>query len=253
MLKVLIIEDESISSKYIISLLNKCFPDKFIIEKELDNIVETISWFKNNEIPDLIFMDIQLSDGVCFEIFKEVEIYCPIIFTTAYDAYAIKAFKTSGIDYLLKPITEKEFHRAVSKFFKMRELNMDLKHASNNIHKLNLDVAKVYKDRFLVKLGNKYTPIKIKDIAYFYKDDITFAKSFSGNVYPMNNSLSHIENSIDETLFFRANRTFLVNIDAIDYLSQYKPGQLTIKVKPKFDDLIVLSQERSSHLKSILN
>ncbi len=253
MLKVLIVEDESISSKYIVSLLDKFFPDKFIVQKELDSILEVITWFKKNESPDLIFMDIQLSDGICFEIFKQIEIYSPIIFTTAYDAYAIKAFKTSGIEYLLKPITEKDFQHAVTKFLRMRAFNKDSQENNAKIHELNLETAKIYKDRFLVKLGNKYTPIKIKDIAYFYKDDITFAKCFSGNVYPMSNSLSYIENAIDEKLFFRANRTFLVNIDAIDYLSQYKPGQLTIKVKPKFDDLIVLSQEKSSHLKSFLN
>ena len=253
MLNVLIVEDETISSSYIVSLLCKYFPSKFTIQKEIDNVVETITWLKNNDALDLIFMDIQLSDGICFEIFNHVQVISPIIFTTAYDEYAIKAFKTSGIDYILKPITEKDFCQAIAKFFKMRELNTNQEQNIDKIQHLKLNHSKAYKDRFLIKLGNKYTPIKIENIAYFYKDDITFAKCFSGNVYPINNSLSHIENSVDENRFFRANRTFLVNIDAIDYLSQYKPGQLTIKVKPKFDDLIILSQEKSSYLKSLLN
>ena len=252
MIKVLIIEDEIILSNHVVALLNKYYQNQFIVKKQIDSISETISWLGNNS-PDLVFMDIQLSDGICFEIFNEIEIRCPIIFTTAFDEYAIEAFKTSGIDYLLKPLKEKDFHQAIEKFFKIRRNSIDYQTENENIRSLKLHDKKIYKDRFLVKLGNKYTPIQIKDIAYFYKDDITFAKSFSGNVYPISNSLSHIENAVDINLFFRANRTFLVNINAIEYLSQYKPGQLTIKVKPKFDELIILSQEKSSHLKSILN
>ncbi len=253
MIKVLVIEDEIISSNYIVSLIERHFSGKFKVEQEVDSILDTISWIKSNGMPDLIFMDVHLSDGICFEIFNQIEITCPIIFTTAYDKYAIKAFKTNSIDYLLKPILLDDFAFAVEKFLKLQNNSEQNLLENDRIRSLQLNSQKIYKERFLVKLGNKYTPIKIKDIAYFYKDDITFAKSFNGNVYPMSSSLSHIENSIDISMFFRANRTFLVNINAIEYLSQYKPGQLTIKVKPKFDELIVLSQEKSSNLKAMLN
>jgi DNA-binding LytR/AlgR family response regulator len=250
--KVLIVEDEIILSNHLSLLLNKLYPNELVVEQQLDNISETINWLNKNT-PDLIFMDIQLSDGLCFEIFNKINVNCPVIFTTAFDQYAIKAFKTNGIDYLLKPIKETDLKLALNKFFSI--LKKIHNHSSENekIRFLKFENEKSYKDRFLVKLGNKYTPIQIKDIAYFYKDEITFAKSFDGNTYPLNKSLSNIESSVDDKLFFRANRTFLVNINAIEYLSQYKPGQLTIRVKPKFDELIILSQEKSSYLKAMLN
>ncbi|MDO5977963.1 LytR/AlgR family response regulator transcription factor [Flavivirga spongiicola] len=253
MVKVVVIEDESVSSNYIVSLLSKYCSQGFRVEKEIDNIIDAVSWFINNDSPDLIFMDIHLSDGLCFEIFNKVDINCPIIFTTAYDEYAIKAFKTNGIDYLLKPITEKDFYQAIMKFLKIRRDKRSQLIENEKVSLLNLDKEKLYKKRFLVKLGNKYTPLKVEDIAYFYKDDIVFIRSFDGNNYPINNSLSSIENSIDSNMFYRVNRKILVNINAIEYLSQYKPGQLVLKVKPKFEELIILSQEKSSHLKSLLN
>ncbi len=252
MVKVVVVEDESVSSDYIINLLDKYCSDRFTVEKELDNIVDAVKWFTDNDCPDLIFMDIHLSDGLCFEIFNRVEISCPIIFTTAFDEYAIKAFKTNGIDYLLKPITEKDFYQAIIKFFKIRRDTDSQLKENEKINALELDKLKVYKERFLVKLGNKYTPLKTDDIAYFYKDDIVFVKSFDGNNYPISNSLSNIEKTLDSNIFFRANRKILVNINAIEYLSQYKPGQLVIRVKPKFEDVIILSQEKSSQLKFLL-
>ncbi|TGV01177.1 LytR/AlgR family response regulator transcription factor [Flavivirga rizhaonensis] len=244
MVKVVVIEDESVSSNYIVSLLSKYCSDGFILEKEIDNIVDAVRWFINNDSPDLIFMDIHLSDGLCFEIFNKVEISCPIIFTTAYDEYAIKAFKTNGIDYLLKPITEKDFYQAIMKFLKIRRDKQS--QINERVSLLNLDKEKLHKKRFLVKLGNKYTPLKAEDIAYFYKDDIVFIRSFDGNNYPVNSSLTSIENSIDPNMFIRVNRKILVNINAIEYLAQYKPGQLVLWVKPKFEELIILSRKIKS-------
>lgn len=253
MIRVLIIEDEIISSKHIANLLHNYCPKTFKVEKELDSIIDTIEWFANNDCPDLIFMDIHLSDGLCFETFNKVEINCPIIFTTAYDDYAIKAFKTNSVDYLLKPITQKNFDQAVSKFLKLRKNGNSKLINNETILNLNSKKEETYKERFLVKLGNKYTPLKVKDIAYFYKDDIVFARSFDGNSYPVNSSLSSIETSLNSDIFIRVNRKIIINIEAIDYLAQYKPGQLTIKVSPKFEEIITLSQERSSYLKSLLN
>ncbi len=254
MIRILIIEDEPISSKHIINLLNSYLKNTFTIEAEIDSVLEATKWLLINEKPDLIFMDINLSDGSCFDILNKLDVNCPIIFTTAYDEYAIKAFKTNSIDYLLKPISRKDFNQALAKFFKLKKSNSHQMSISNKMSLKNLNNPAIsYKERFLVKLGNKYTPLKIEDIAYFYKDDIVFIKSFNGNSYPINSSLTTIETSICPNVFFRANRKILINIEAIDYLAQYKPGQLTIKVSPKFDEVIVLSQEKSSHLKTLLN
>lgn len=121
MIKVVIIEDEIMLSDYIVELLDKyCSSENFIIESKIENILDAIDWFKNNDNPDLIFMDVHLSDGHCFEIFEKVKISSPIIYTTAYDEHIIKAFKTTAVDYLLKPITEKDFYNAIVKFLKMR-------------------------------------------------------------------------------------------------------------------------------------
>ncbi len=254
MLRILIIEDEPISSKHIINLLNSYSKNTFYIDAEIDNVIDATNWLLLNEAPDLIFMDINLSDGSCFDVLNKLDVTCPIIFTTAYDEYAIKAFKTNSIDYLLKPITQTSFNQALTKFFKLKKTNLNQTNSYNKISLKDLNSSSTnYKERFLVKLGNKYTPLKTEDIAYFYKDDIVFVKSFSGNSYPINSSLTTIETSICPNAFFRANRKILINIDAIDYLAQYKPGQLTIKVSPKFDEVIVLSQEKSSHLKTLLN
>ncbi len=253
MVRVVVIEDENISSNYIVTLLKKYCSDKFIVENEIDNIVEAVNWFLDNDVPDLIFMDVHLSDGLCFEIFNKVEISCPIIFTTAYDEYAIKAFKANGIDYLLKPITEKDFYQSIMKFFKIRRDRTAQLKENEKIRLLDINTSKNYKERFLVKLGNKYTPLKTENIAYFYKDSLVFIRDFNGNNYPISTSLSNIESTIDSSLFFRANRKILVNINAIDYLAQYKPGQVAIKVKPRFEEVIVLSQEKSSQLKALLN
>ncbi len=121
MIKVLIVEDEVILGDHLVNLLNKyCSSVTFDIEEQIESIVGTIAWFEKNDCPDLIFMDVHLSDGVCFEIFNKVEVTCPIIYTTAYDEHVIEAFKTNGIDYLLKPIGEKDFYQTIVKFLKMR-------------------------------------------------------------------------------------------------------------------------------------
>ena len=139
------------------------------------------------------------------------------------------------------------------KFLKIRRDNVNQLKENEKLRHLSLNKKKKYKERFLVKLGNKYTPIKIEDIAYFYKDDLVFIRSFNGNNYPISSSLSSIESAIDLSMFIRVNRKILVNINAIEYLAQYKPGQLVIRVKPKFEEVIVLSQEKSSQLKALLN
>ena len=123
MIKVVIIEDEIVLSNHVVNLLDKYCSTTFRVEKQIDNIIDAVEWFKNHGSPDLIFMDIHLSDGICFEIFKEVKICSPIVYTTAYEEHIIKAFKTSGIDYLLKPITEKDFYQTIVKFFKMRRVD----------------------------------------------------------------------------------------------------------------------------------
>ncbi|TGV01182.1 LytR/AlgR family response regulator transcription factor [Flavivirga rizhaonensis] len=202
MVRVLIIEDETISSKHIINLLKDYSSETFIMEAITESVLDTIKWFMNNDDCDM--------------------------------------------DRLLKIISQKNSDPSISKLLRLK------KKAKKN-KSLKTEDRKIDKERFLVKLGKKYIPLKTEDIAYFYKDDIVFAKSFNGNSYPINSSLNTIESLIDTNTFFRVNRKMIININAIEYLAQYRPGQLTIKVSPKFEEIIILSQEKSSGLKALLS
>lgn len=250
--KAIIIEDESSAQKHLTKLLLSS--DKnIVIEKTISAVEDAVTYLKHN-LPDLIFMDIHLSDGLSFDILEEVEVNCPIIFTTAYDKYAIKAFKTSGIDYLLKPITNEDLKSALKKYYKQKvifteelflkkiELFNLLKQESNS----------KYLERFLLKLGNSLTPVKTENIAYFYRDEIVFAKNFEGKSFPMDDSLNQLQKKLNPKQFVRLSRQLLINIEAIKKLTSSEPGQVTIEVNPNYHEEIKISKERTSFLKSLL-
>ncbi len=254
MVKTVIIEDEVGAQNHLKKLLTKF--DAFHIEACLGTVSESIKWLNENIRPDLIFMDIQLSDGVSFEILEEVELECPIIYTTAYDQYAIRAFKTTGIDYLLKPITEEDLKQAINKFYKLKGANVQelQRKYIELVDAIKMEREVEYKQRFLLKTGNQLTPVHSLDIAYFFiKNEVVFAKLFNGQSYIIDDSLNRLEELIDPRTFFRVSRQVLTNLDAIKKLTTYKPGHLEIKLSPPFDERLQLSQERSSTLKRVLS
>lgn len=254
-MKALIVEDEQLIAKELQYKIKSVADDIDIVEV-LPSLKTAKKWFMNNAEPDLIFMDIQLSDGISFEIFETYKLSCPIVFTTAYDEYAMRAFKVNGVDYLLKPIDEDELKRAIDKCRTIVEsknpyptdianMSADFKNA-NPVH---------FKEKFVVNFRNQWLPVNVKDIACFMRDSLNYIYTFKGEYYSFDfNTLEEVEEVIDPNLFYRANRQFIVHIDAINSVKALENQKLTIKLKEpnqKFD--IDISREKAPAFKKWLN
>jgi len=251
-MKVLIVEDEHLASQKLKQLLLK-IDDSIQIMDILESVHATIDWISNHPRPDLIFMDIQLDDGVCFEIFNTIEINTPVIFTTAYDQYAIKAFKVNSVDYLLKPISGEDLAAALKKFNQRYPVE-DRQHEKINLLYDQL-VKKEYKSRFFVKLGTHFFSISTTDIACFYiRERSTFIKSKVGKNFDIDFSLEQVQSMVDPDQFFRINRIYIVNLDSITDIINYSTNRLKIKLKnfEHLEDLIV-SREKTSDFKQWLD
>ena len=252
-INVIIIEDESSATRHLENLL-QAIDRPFQIIATLSSVEQAVQWLRTKPHPDLLFMDIHLSDGLSFDILEEVAVECAIIFTTAYDQYAIQAFKTTGIDYLLKPITQADLEQSLSKFTKLQQKfneeiflqNLDI------LLQKSINTQQEYKQQFLLKSANALVPVSIDQIAYFYREDLVFARTFKQQSYVMDESLNYLQTQLDPKQFLRLNRKFLVNKSAIKKLIPTKPGRLQIKVEPTFQQEIHLSQERSSWLRRVL-
>lgn len=248
-MNVLIIEDELAATRRLSKLLNELEPECRIIA-ELDSIETSVAWLLQNNHPDLFFMDIHLADGSSFEIFKQVKITKPIIFTTAYDQYAINAFKVSAIDYLLKPIKKVDLEMALAKFSKMQAStsNIDYRVITDAILQ-QLGHSK----RFLVKVGNQMKIIEAKDAAYFYtQNKITYLVDQKGKKYPLDHPLDKLEEIIDPMSFFRVNRQFIVSVQAIKEMVSYSKSRVKIDLEPTCDLEVIVSTERSPLFKKWL-
>jgi two-component system response regulator LytT len=229
MIKTVIIEDESEAVVYLQRLLHECDSGVEVVQI-LNSVKEAINYLACNE-PELIFLDINLSDNFCFEIFEKVEIRCPIIFTTAYSEYAIKAFEQNSIDYLLKPISRTAVEKSITKFLNLGSPVLKYKEILNNP-----DFG--YKKRFLVRINNHLKTVNIDDIAYFYAEDkITFICQKKGNLIPIEYSLKRLEELLDPKYFFRINKKYIVHLEAIAEMYYVSKSKLKIKLNPLPDDL----------------
>ena len=223
-MNVLIIEDEKYARKRLIELL-KTIDKNIVVIDTLETIEESVNWFTANNEPDLIFMDIELDDGICFEIFEAVKIHIPIVFTTAYDEYAIRAFKVNSVDYLLKPVDIDDLRNALLKFKRINSYD------SNKIRIVLNELMTEYKSRFLVKIGNKYKSIPISNIScFFVQSNNTFLRTLEGKNYGIDNSLDYIEKIVNPTNFFRINRNFIINIDAITEFHKYSTSKYFLQI-----------------------
>lgn len=253
-MKVLIIEDEIRASEQLGILVKKNF-QSFNILAKLESVEDSIDWFKNNEAPDLIFMDIQLADGLSFEIFDEVKIVSPVIFTTAYDQYAIKAFKVNSIDYLLKPLVESDLVSAIEKFKTLQQLssnnNIDSQVLQNLVNQLTQDKKR---ERFIVKEGNSMSIVQIEDINFFYSEDgVSFLKTKNNKRFIVDMTLESIVKSVDEKLFFRINRHQIISIGSIEKIQPYFNNRLSIDISKGKDLKFLVSRNRVSHFKTWVN
>ena len=249
MIKILIVEDEIPAQINLKKLIDRCCPEGSVV-MTLTSVRSTVKWLEENpDGADVIFMDVELSDGICFEIFERVNINAHVIITTAYDNYAISAFKVNSRDYLLKPIGEEDLKRAWERCRESIESR-----ASANVEAL-LDMVsrahsvrdKEYKKRFIVKTGEKIIIIPVEDIAYcFSEDKSTYAVNRNGTRRLLDYSLDMVQEMLDPKLFFRISRSYIVSINAIENISKYLGTRLKLQLNPPSVDDVVVSRSRTS-------
>ncbi len=250
-MNVIIIEDEKPAARRLSRMLDKL---EVKVSTMLHSVEESINWFHNNEHPDLIFLDIQLSDGLSFEIFDEVAIDSSIIFTTAYDEYALQAFKLNSIDYLLKPIDEEDLKRAVTKFESRAPQSQNVQVNFEDIKKLLTNpLEREFKKRFTVKVGQHLKMIPIDTIECFYSENKgTYIHTTDNRDYLIDLTLEQLENELEPKTFFRISRKFFVNINAIKDMVSYTNSRLQIKLTTYKDQDVIVARERVRDFKDWL-
>ncbi len=242
-MNVIIIEDEKPAARRLSRLLSDLGIE---VATMLHSVDESIEWFQNNPQPDLIFLDIQLSDGLSFEIFDVVDVKSAIIFTTAYDEYALQAFKLNSIDYLLKPIDDEELESAVKKYRNFKPENQKITVDFNDIKKLlENPLEREYKKRFTVKVGQHLKIINADDVECFYSENKgTYAATSDGRNYLLETTLEQLEEELSPKVFFRVSRKFYVNINQIADIISYTNSRLQIKLKRFNEHEVIVSRER---------
>lgn len=247
-MKIAIIEDETLAAERLEELIKEVQPDAKIT-KNLTSVADSIVWLKSNR-PDLIFLDIQLSDGIGFSIFEEIKDNIPVIFTTAYDKYAIRAFKLNSIDYLLKPIKFSELENALQKFRELKNVyHPDFSQVLNILKKEDVE----YKKRFLVRYSQIIQKVEVEDIAYFYAmEKSVFLTNFKNETLSIDYTLDKLQEIIDPGKFFRINRKMIINIKAIKKMYAYSRSRIKLDLAPPAPKNIeaLVSIERTSDFKN---
>lgn len=243
-MKILIIEDEDLAAQMLQKLIKEVEPEAEILAK-LQSIEESIDWLGNNPMPDLMFADIHLADGSAFVIFENVNVTCPVVFTTAYDEYALKAFEVNSIDYLLKPINREELLRAFNKFN-----NFGMKSISSKIPLAGGDESKKYKSYFLVPNRDRLIPMSINNIAYIYTGNKSVKVTMlDKSSFTLNLNMDEIMSQLDPTKFFRANRQFIVSKEAIKDLTVWFGSRLALNLKIETPEDVLVSKARVNEFK----
>ncbi|WP_422105240.1 LytR/AlgR family response regulator transcription factor [Winogradskyella sp.] len=250
-MNVIIIEDEKPSARRLQRMLKSLDVET---ETLLHSVEESIAWFQDNQHPDLIFLDIQLSDGLSFEIFETIEIKSAIIFTTAYDEYALQAFKLNSIDYLLKPIDEDELKTAIHQYKGTAQQQKSVTLDFNDIKKLLVNpIEREYKKRFSVKVGQHLKLINIEDIECIYSENKgTYAHTNEGRNYLLDMTLDQLEDELEPHVFYRISRKFYVNINAIKDIISYTNSRLQIKLNHFNEQEVIVARERVKDFKNWL-
>jgi two-component system LytT family response regulator len=248
-MKVVIVEDEIIAAQNLQRLITQANKDIEIIAT-LQSVEDSVEWFSVNPNPDLVFMDIHLSDGVSFSIFEKVKINAPIIFTTAYNEYALKAFEVNSIDYLLKPINSKDLERAINKFSQINKVQSSNEDVIANMLAMFKKEKDVYKSFFLIPYKDKFVPLSVNDIAYIYSENkIAKMVTFDNRTYSENTSLDEIQRQLDSLKFFRANRQFIISHKAIKDITIWFDSKLSVNLTVDIPEKIIVSRVRASEFK----
>ncbi|RAV98092.1 LytR/AlgR family response regulator transcription factor [Pseudochryseolinea flava] len=252
-MKVLIIEDEPQAAQRLENLVKSLVEHVVILDK-IDTVKKAVAWITTNEKPDLIFMDIQLADGISFLIFEQCEIISPVIFVTAYDAYALKAFKVNSIDYILKPVDKDELSAALKKFETLSGNDVKTKTVLHNIDQAVQMLTKKFKTRFMIKVGEHIRTIEVSNILYFFSQDkATFCYTSDNRQLILDYTLDQLEEMVDPAVFFRINRKFLVATQSIQDIISYTNSRLKLVVKGSTDNDIIVARERVQEFKDWLD
>jgi two-component system, LytTR family, response regulator LytT len=254
-MKILIVEDEELAVKKIRKTLAGVEPDAEVVAVT-DSILSTVNWLEENPAPDLILMDIELSDGQSFEIFNQTTIKSPVIFTTSYDEYALKAFKVNSIDYLLKPIQKEDLEAALQKLKQMKELYKTEETKSdvsidNLVKELQQKLQpKDYRKRFLVKHAQKLVSIEVEEIAYFFSDGrLNFFKTYDNRKFVVDYTMDELEDMLDPDKYFRISRSFYISVNSVDQIHDYFGNRLMLMLKPAVDKESIVSREKVTDFK----
>ena len=246
-MKVIIIEDEKPAAEKLVKAIQKADPS-IEVSAVLNSVRKSIEWLQQNPMPDLLFMDIELSDGLSFKIFETISINSPVIFCTAFDEYWQEAFEHNSIDYLLKPVKQEKLEAALNKYDKLKQ------HFASGFQQLlqwqQQGTGNGYKKRFLVKRGADYVSVKTDDIAYFYAaHKLVCMVNTSNQKFILDQSLADIEKQLDPAQFYRVNRKYLIQLNAIKKIKTYPKSKLQLEVEPVVNEDIIISQENVSAFK----
>ena len=252
-MQILIIEDEPQAVQWIERAVKELVPDAVIVGK-LDSIKRSVQWLKQQPSPDVILLDIQLADGISFEIFEQCEVKAPVIFTTAFDGYAIQAFKVNGIDYILKPVDKQELAVALEKAKKKKQAVNDSAVLLQNIGSAMKMLTKKYKSRFVIKVGEHIRTIETDTVLFFYSQEkTTFCTTTDNRNHILDYTLEQLAEMVDPERYFRVNRKYLVCSSAINDIIHYSNSRLRLVLKNSQDNDVIVSREKVQEFKSWLD
>ena len=252
-MNILIIEDEPQAAQRLETLVKELLPTSHILDK-IDSVKRSVQWFKNNPSPDLVLMDIQLADGTSFQIFEQCEVKCPVIFTTAYDEYALKAFKVNSIDYILKPVDKNELQLALKKLESLTGNSDGTRKLLNSIGEVVQKLSRKHKERFVIKVGEHLRTIEVKDILYFHSQDkATFCHTIDNRNHILDFTLEQLEEMIDPLAYFRVNRKYFVRAEAIQDIISYTNSRLKLVLRNSSDSDVIVARERVQEFKQWLD
>ena len=248
-MNVVIIEDELQATQRLENLIRSIEPDVVVLDR-IDTVKRAVEWFNQNQSPDLVFMDIQLADGISFMIFEQCKVKAPVVFTTAYDEYALKAFKVNSIDYILKPVDRDELKASFEKYRDLRSNDNHTETILNNIGEAMKMLTKKFKTRFVIKVGEHLRTVEVNDIQYFYSQEkATFCVTEDKRHLVLDYTLEQLEDMVDPSLFYRINRKYLVSSDAIQDIISYTNSRLKLKLHASLDQDIIVARERVQEFK----
>jgi DNA-binding LytR/AlgR family response regulator len=255
-MKILLIEDEELTARKMQRILADVHPDAQLLAT-IGSVEESVEWLQTHQSPDLIFMDIELADGQSFEIFNQVTVNCPVIFTTAYDEYAIKAFGVNSIDYLLKPVKEEDLRRALNKLQQLKQvLTTQPDFIQTSLTNLLAQISApqpqttTYRDRFMIKQGQRLFAIETDEIAYFFtRNKISFIKTHDNREYMVDYPLDELDKMVNPKRFFRLNRQIIAELRAIEKVHLYFNNKLKIQLRPPFEEEVLVSRIKAGDFK----